>query len=479
MLTESVVLALAGATAGVLVGKLMLLGRPGPAAAAARAPGPSVRIDGRVLAFTAAMASLAGIIAGPRARAPGHASRCGRRAERRGLRTARRTLALVARRQPGRRADGSHACPAGRRGTADTQHHAGAAREAGLRSGWTGRRRRRIQPDRLHGRTGNAGIRTGARSGPIDPGRPVRLAHAATAAGDQPDTQLDLLSRPPACRRRSGHHQRHDLVDQDYFATLGVPLLQGRNFTAADTPASARVAIVNAAFARTYFSGGHAVGRRFRLRGIDGPEFEIVGVVADYKVQTVGEPPTPVHPLLDLAARVHRPGRARADLGRPNALIAAIRREFLSIEPNTVFSRQPDDGDAGRHDAAAGAAGRPGDRHRGTRCHAAGRDRPLRGDRLCRGAPHARDRHPHGPRCASVRRPRDGHASGAGRDGRGPGRRLATRLDGGRASRLASTAWARPTPPRGLAPWACCWGPPSWRITSPHAERRTSIRRRR
>src|SRR5262249_45341655 len=82
-------------------------------------------------------------------------------------------------------------------------------------------------------------------------------------------------------------------VAPEYFETLGVPLLEGRNFTTADTPESPRVAIVNEAMARQFWPQQPAVGKRFRARTIDGALIEVIGVVADYKVSTVGEPPTP------------------------------------------------------------------------------------------------------------------------------------------------------------------------------------------
>jgi predicted permease len=126
-------------------------------------------------------------------------------------------------------------------------------------------------------------------------------------------------------------------VTPEYFATLGIPILEGRGFTTADTPSSPGVAIVNEAMARRFWPGQSAVGKRFRSRTADGPEFEIVGVSADYKVSTVGEKPTPyIH-----YARSQRPvngyevlARTRGDAG---ALLAALRRELLSLEPNLVF----------------------------------------------------------------------------------------------------------------------------------------------
>jgi predicted permease len=126
-------------------------------------------------------------------------------------------------------------------------------------------------------------------------------------------------------------------VDEQYFATLGVPLLRGRLFTTADAPSAPRVAVVTDAFVRRYWPDADPLGRRFKLRGLDGPEYEVVGVVADYKVETIGEAPTPY---------IHYPLRQRPFTGNvllarsaqdPDALLAAMRREVLALEPSTVF----------------------------------------------------------------------------------------------------------------------------------------------
>jgi predicted permease len=126
-------------------------------------------------------------------------------------------------------------------------------------------------------------------------------------------------------------------VDEAYFQTLGVPLLRGRNFTRVDTPQTTKIAIVNEAFARTYWRGQDPLGRRFRLRTVDGPEYQVVGVVADYKVETVGEKPTPyIHYALSQRAFTGEVIMARTQ-GNAAALVGTIRREILAIEPNAVF----------------------------------------------------------------------------------------------------------------------------------------------
>jgi predicted permease len=126
-------------------------------------------------------------------------------------------------------------------------------------------------------------------------------------------------------------------VDESYFGTLGVPLLHGRNFSAADTPSGPKVAIVNESFVRRHWPGQDALGRRFRAQATDGPEYQVVGVVADYKVDTVGERPAPyIHYALGQRQFTGQVLMAKT-AGDASALLSAMRREVLSLEPNAVF----------------------------------------------------------------------------------------------------------------------------------------------
>ncbi|HKP27997.1 MAG TPA: ABC transporter permease, partial [Gemmatimonadales bacterium] len=61
--------------------------------------------------------------------------------------------------------------------------------------------------------------------------------------------------------------QSFNMVSSGYFSTLGIPLLEGREFTAADASRERLVAVVNQALARKYFGNQSAVGRYFRMGG--------------------------------------------------------------------------------------------------------------------------------------------------------------------------------------------------------------------
>ncbi len=84
-------------------------------------------------------------------------------------------------------------------------------------------------------------------------------------------------------------------VGPDYFATLGIPIVAGRAFTAQDVGPS-KYAVINESFARQYFPGRNPIGQRFGL--VDemeptSPDIEVIGVIPDRKYRDLRETPPP------------------------------------------------------------------------------------------------------------------------------------------------------------------------------------------
>ena len=91
-------------------------------------------------------------------------------------------------------------------------------------------------------------------------------------------------------------------VGPGYFAAMATPLVAGRDFDEHDTPQSPKVAVVSEAFVRKYFAGRNAVGQSFsvpRDAGRPGPAIQIVGVARDTKYADLREQ---FEPLVFLAA---------------------------------------------------------------------------------------------------------------------------------------------------------------------------------
>jgi predicted permease len=80
-------------------------------------------------------------------------------------------------------------------------------------------------------------------------------------------------------------------VSDGYFATLNIPLLQGRDFRESDKDKAPMVAVVNEHLAKHYWTNGDAVGKRFHLNTVSGPVVEIVGVAKMSKYFWISEPP--------------------------------------------------------------------------------------------------------------------------------------------------------------------------------------------
>jgi hypothetical protein len=79
--------------------------------------------------------------------------------------------------------------------------------------------------------------------------------------------------------RFQGEHVRHHAVSPDTFRTLGIPVIEGREFGDSDDAAGTPVAVVNRAFARASFYDGGPVGRHVRLGTDLAAWYEVVGVV--------------------------------------------------------------------------------------------------------------------------------------------------------------------------------------------------------
>ena len=106
-----------------------------------------------------------------------------------------------------------------------------------------------------------------------------------------PDFQLVAPENYPLPKGRDADRVLADVVSDQYFSTMAIPLLQGRGFRTSDTADSPRVAIVNEYFVKTYYPSFDAIGKRFRLGGQRGNWVEIVGVAKQSKYAFMAEPP--------------------------------------------------------------------------------------------------------------------------------------------------------------------------------------------
>lgn len=127
------------------------------------------------------------------------------------------------------------------------------------------------------------------------------------------------------------------VADTSYFATLGIPLLQGRNFADSDQPDGVQVAIINQSLADKLLNGRSVLGRRLRFPGFADQWVEIVGVVGDVRTTGLDEAPRPV---------MYQPFTQNASIfntlvvrGQTDAvaLTDAVRNECRAMEPDVAI----------------------------------------------------------------------------------------------------------------------------------------------
>ncbi|HEX6052422.1 MAG TPA: ABC transporter permease [Gemmatimonadaceae bacterium] len=132
----------------------------------------------------------------------------------------------------------------------------------------------------------------------------------------------------------NGFNHFHNVVAGDYFAAMGIPLLEGRLFTDRDDASAPPVAIVSDAFVNAVWPGQPAIGKRFRFGGQGGPIVEIVGVVRGMQDMILGETPRP-YIFLPIAQAYRGPMtilvRTSSD---PSAVARPIRAVIAGLDPS-------------------------------------------------------------------------------------------------------------------------------------------------
>jgi putative ABC transport system permease protein len=140
------------------------------------------------------------------------------------------------------------------------------------------------------------------------------LTDVLPLSGDDNRMGIKLPNRAP----RPGEHLRLNprLVSAGYLATMGIPLLAGRQFDATDATGNRPVAILSDTAARQYWPGQNAVGQRFAFNNDAAPWIEIIGVAAAVHNQALDR---------DATADVYMPYRENPYLFAPTAMTLVLR----------------------------------------------------------------------------------------------------------------------------------------------------------
>jgi putative ABC transport system permease protein len=173
---------------------------------------------------------------------------------------------------------------------------------------------------------------------------------AATESTSWPPDSLGE-GTPVAIAGKTGGNALTEMVSEGYFDTLGLRLLQGRLLAEHEVDNAKHLAVVNASFARQFFSGRNPDGQIISLAGFDrmpyqspdavhSADFEIIGVVTDYRNVGLRRAPAPqvFIPYTITGVVLNRTIMVRS-AADPSPLLKPIVRALWAVDPDVGFSR--------------------------------------------------------------------------------------------------------------------------------------------
>ncbi len=149
--------------------------------------------------------------------------------------------------------------------------------------------------------------------------------------GSNSSSGFDIEGKPaptPADQPEAAHRA----ISSDYFRVLNIPVIKGREFTPQDNETAQRTVIISESLAHRFFPGEDPLGKRIKPDDPSNPWFSIVGVVGDVKHWGLDRKPEPTlyftyqqQPQDSMVLLV----RAKAD---PTGLMAAVRNAVLAVD---------------------------------------------------------------------------------------------------------------------------------------------------
>jgi predicted permease len=160
----------------------------------------------------------------------------------------------------------------------------------------------------------------------------VRAVSFSMFAFNQGGWNSPVSTRGHSAPARSEQGIRNNSVGPDFFEAMGLPLLTGRGFGAQDTETSPKVAVISEAMARRLFPDSQALGQRFGLGGPERSEdIEVIGVVKDAKYGNLMEEPKSMA-YYPYSQSINYLSNFEVNFsGEPGALVAEIRRAIKEV----------------------------------------------------------------------------------------------------------------------------------------------------
>jgi predicted permease len=162
----------------------------------------------------------------------------------------------------------------------------------------------------------------------------VTIMEERIGSGWSDNSDMKVDGRLPEVVDGASRTVRSNVAGPDFFRTLGVPVLAGRDFSDTDTATSPRVGIINEQFAKRFLPNQNPLGHTVGPRDVNF-QMTIVGVVKDHKYRSIVEEPIPM--AWYMYAQIPIIGEMHVELrvhGEPLAILPAAQRVLQGLDPN-------------------------------------------------------------------------------------------------------------------------------------------------
>ena len=129
------------------------------------------------------------------------------------------------------------------------------------------------------------------------------------------------------------------VVSPGYFPAVAIPLLRGRDFSPLDTRTTPRVVIVNEAAAATFWPGENAIGKRLQFAG-EGLPVEVIGLARNANYRNIGEAPVPLVYLSLVQYYFPTAVLMVRTAGPPETVLPTVRREVQLLDHNLYLQSE-------------------------------------------------------------------------------------------------------------------------------------------
>jgi len=162
----------------------------------------------------------------------------------------------------------------------------------------------------------------------------VTIMEERLGAGWSDNSDMTVDGKLPEVANGESRTVRSNVAGPDFFSTLGVPVLLGRDFADSDIASSPHVGIINEQFAKRFFPHQNPLGHKI---GTDNGQYQmtVVGVVKDHKYRSIDEEPIPM--AWYMYAQIPITGQMQVELrvhGEPLAILPSARKAVQQMDPN-------------------------------------------------------------------------------------------------------------------------------------------------